>query len=236
MGNEHPPVDSKMVIGSRGYTGARPDVVRMIRTSPKRVLDIGCGAGLTAGLIAKLFPETMVVGVEPDEKLAAAARSGMFTVLNARVDSADTLESLEKLGPFDLIICADVLEHLPEPARVLSALTRLLIKGGALITSIPNVRHVSTFVSLGMFGIWPMRDRGIHDRTHLRFFTRRNILDLGRDAGLVLMKERRNLRLFEASAWSMIPAKLMDFWPFRGFLTFQYLHLWGVAECCDEDR
>jgi len=220
-------------VGARGYTGARPDVVEMIRTSPGMVLDVGCGAGLTAGLVTERYPKAVVVGVEPDEKLAIIARRGMSTVLQAKVDSADTLECLEQFGPFDLIICADVLEHLAEPARVLAALTQLLAKDGALITSVPNIRHISTFVSLGVFGTWPMRDRGIHDRTHLRFFARRNILELGRCAGLVLIEERRNLRLFEASAWSMIPAKLLDFWPFRGFLTFQYLHRWSVAEHCD---
>jgi len=217
-------------IAARGYTGARPDVLRMIETKPAKVLDVGCGAGLTADLITKRYPTTVVIGVEPDEALATVARNRMSKVLHAKIDSAHTLERLGRLGPFDLIICADVLEHLAEPANTLRSLAQLLANDGFLITSVPNVRHVSTFVSLGVFGTWPMRDRGIHDQTHLRFFARRNILDLGRSAGLTLLRERRNLRLFEAASWSMVPAKLLDFWPFRGFLTFQYLHLWAVSE------
>jgi hypothetical protein len=39
-------------------------------------------------------------------------------------------------------------------------------------------------------------------------------------------RERRNLRLVESQSWTMVPAKVLDFWPFRPFLTFQYLHRW----------
>jgi hypothetical protein len=45
-----------------------------------------------------------------------------------------------------------------------------------------------------------------------------------------MQRERRNLRLFEALPWSMVPAKLLDFWPMRAFFTFQYLHLWRREE------
>jgi SAM-dependent methyltransferase len=212
--------------GPRGYSGARPDVIRMIAEPPRRVLDVGCGAGMTAALLASSYPGVEVFGVEPDETLANSAREHMSQVFCSRIDDAAMPGRLKELAPFDLIICADVLEHLAEPAEILAALAVLLSPGGSIVTSVPNVRHVSTFISLGLFGTWPARDRGIHDRTHLRFFARRDILKLGCAAGLHLRRERRNLRLIEASSWSMVPAKLLDFWPFRAFLTFQYLHLW----------
>lgn len=210
----------------QGYSGARPDVVRLIQSPPERMLDVGCGAGLTALLVSERFPCTTVVGVEPDSKLAAHARRRMTDVFVGRIDDSRTLDHLRQHAPFDLILCADVLEHIAEPSETLSQLVKLLSNNGRIITSVPNVRHLSTFISLGVFGTWPTRNRGIHDRTHLRFFARRDLLALGQGAGLRLERERRNLRLFEASPWSMIPARLLDFWPLRGFFTFQYLHSW----------
>lgn len=210
----------------QGYSGARPDVVALVDSAPARVLDVGCGAGMTAQMLKEKFPGTHVTGLEMDPRLGELAASRVDTLLSCSIESAESLERLASLGPFDLVICADVLEHLLDPWAVLASLVATLAPDGRLITSLPNVRHVSTFASLGLAGTWPRRDRGIHDKTHLRFFARRDIIALGAQAGLERVRERRNLRLLEASPWTMVPAKLLDFWPLRAFLTFQYLHLW----------
>ncbi len=210
----------------RGYSGARPDILRMIELPPARILDVGCGAGMLGGELRAMYPECMVVGVEPDAGLADVARGHMHEVLPGAIDDAAVLKSAAALGPYDLIVCADVLEHLVAPDQVLASLAGMLAGQGRIITSIPNVRHISTFASLGLMGTWPARERGIHDKTHLRFFARSDILRLGRGANLVALREKRNLRLLESKAWTMFPAKLLDFWPFRPFLTFQYLHCW----------
>lgn len=210
----------------RGYSGARPDVVSLLPETVTSLLDVGCGAGVTGDLVRQKHPGVRLIGVEPDPILARHAEKNFDEVLRLGIDCAQTIAALRAHAPFSAIFCADVLEHLVDPASVLLQLRSLLSEDGVLITSIPNVRHVSTFVSLGLFGTWPARDRGIHDRTHLRFYARKNILDLGESAGLKMVREKRNLRLLESVPATMIPAKLMDFWPFRGFLTFQYLHVW----------
>lgn len=198
----------------------------MIVGAPRRVLDIGCGAGMTATLIAEKFPGAQVIGVEPDADLAAIARTHVSVLVPGKIDDDAVFEEVARHGPYDLIVLADVLEHLAAPADMLARVVGLLVPDGKLVTSIPNVRHVSTFLSLGLLGTWPARDRGIHDRGHLRFFARKDIVALGTSAGLQVCRERRNLRLIESAAWSMVPAMVLDFWPLRGFLTFQYLHLW----------
>lgn len=210
----------------RGYSGARPDVMKLIEGTPRRVLDVGCGAGMAAAELASRFPGVEVIGVEPDPGLASVARQFMGKLFEGHVDDAVVLEQLDAAGPYDLILCADVLEHVADPWHVLSRLAGMLAPDGAVITSIPNVRHISTFLSLGIVGHWPERDRGIHDRGHLRYFARPNILKLGQASGLCLDRERRNLRLIESAPWSMVPARILDFWPLRSFLTFQYLHRW----------
>lgn len=210
----------------RGYSGARPDVVRLIARAPERVLDVGCGAGITAKLIRDRYPNADVFGLEMDPVLAEEAREHSILVFEGHLDDDDLQSSLENTAPFDLIICADVLEHMIDPSASLRRLASMMAKDGYLITSLPNVRHISTFWNLGIRGRWPQNDRGIHDATHLHFYARRDIIELCCSAGFDLQREKRNMRLLEAGAWTMPAAKLLDFWPFRGFLTFQYLHLW----------
>jgi 2-polyprenyl-3-methyl-5-hydroxy-6-metoxy-1,4-benzoquinol methylase len=76
----------------------------------------------------------------------------------------------------DTILCLDVLEHLVDPGAVLRALLDVAGPDGRLAVSAPNVRHYSTFTNLlgrRTFGYGPS---GIHDSTHLRWFTRRDML------------------------------------------------------------
>ena len=198
----------------------------MIARGPDRVLDVGCGAGVTAKLIRDRYPNASVSGIEMDPKLARLARQYSTHVFQGLLDDDNIRCQVKESGPYDLIICADVLEHLVNPTEALAQLTRVMTSDGYLITSLPNVRHISTFWNLGIRGCWPQNDRGIHDATHLHFYARRNIIALCQSVGLELNHERRNMRLLEAGAWTMPAAKILDFWPFRGFLTFQYLHLW----------
>lgn len=205
-------------------------MVDLIRQAPDRVLDLGCGGGLTGALVRREYPGAVLCGVEGDPALAAQASQHMDRVLCASIEDPATWRQLGEQAPFDVVILADVLEHLSDPWHVTRQCVGLLSQQGCVITSIPNVRHISTFVALGVKGTWPRRARGIHDATHLRFFCRRDILDLGARSGLRMVEERRNLRLFESRAWSALPAALLDFWPIRPFLTFQYLHVWRRVE------
>ncbi len=210
----------------KGYSGQRPDILRLIPSPPQRTLDVGCGAGMLGSQLRELYPTCITTGVESDSERAALAAHHLDNIISGQIDDQETIEKLKQQAPFDLIICADVLEHLASPDHTLQVLCTLLTHDGHLITSLPNVRHLSTFVDLFMLGTWPQRDRGIHDRTHLHFYARRDILRMCARSGLALRQERRNLRIFEAHAWSMFPAKILDFWPLRAFFTFQYLHLW----------
>jgi SAM-dependent methyltransferase len=78
---------------------------------------------------------------------------------------------------FDLVVLADVLEHLPDPLRVLRSVHSLLNLGARIVISVPNVAHVSVRAQL-FFGRFQYSTRGILGSTHLRFFTRRTVTDL----------------------------------------------------------
>ena len=70
-----------------------------------------------------------------------------------------------------------------DPAATLAALRRTLAASGEVVISIPNVAHLWMRVSL-LAGRFEYAERGILDRTHLRFFTRRTLAALVRGAGL----------------------------------------------------
>jgi 2-polyprenyl-3-methyl-5-hydroxy-6-metoxy-1,4-benzoquinol methylase len=160
---------------------ARPEVLELIPRSARRILDIGCGAGrLGAALKARQPAE--VTGIELDEAAATAARQHLDQVCAGDVER---LEPDFAEGSFDAIVCGDVLEHLREPERLLQRARAWLAPEGRLIASIPNVRHHSVIRSL-LEGNWTYESAGLLDRTHLRFFTRREIEKLFARAGLAI--------------------------------------------------
>ena len=88
-------------------------------------------------------------------------------------------------GCFDYVLCADVLEHLRDPVRLLRECRERLAPGGALIASLPNSGH-AYFRWHVLLGRFPQHDRGLFDRTHLRFCTWHGWVDLLARAGFLV--------------------------------------------------
>lgn len=125
-----------------------------------RVLDVGCASGyLTDALAARSFRVTAI-------DLHSAAPAGAAEFLTADLDLG--LPPLP--GAFDYIVCADVLEHLRDPLRLLLDMRDRLAPGGALLLSLPNSGHWY-FRANVLAGRFPQDDTGLFDRTHLHFFT-----------------------------------------------------------------
>jgi SAM-dependent methyltransferase len=179
-----------------GYSD-RGDVVEMIPLRAARILDVGCCTGMVARHIReRLGPHVEVAGVEIHSGRAKLASRFASPVI---VADADTLQLGEHFPEkhFDCILFADVLEHMKDPWSFLQQCRDFLADGGVIIASIPNVRHWSTFYSVLVKNRWPYCESGIHDRTHLRFFTFRNIEGLFRDAGFQIVRVERNFGAFD---------------------------------------
>lgn len=157
------------------HTQPRPEVAALVPSSARRILDVGCAGG-ALGRLLKERGEVQVVGVEGERSVAQTAARHLDQVYRLDLDEVESLPFAE--GWFDCIVCADVLEHLRDPERALRVLLRYLAPDGRLVASIPNVRHHSVLRALLVDGRWRYQAEGILDRTHLRFFTLVEILEL----------------------------------------------------------
>jgi SAM-dependent methyltransferase len=129
-----------------------------------RLLDLGAAGGHLGRAVRSRC--SYLAGVEPDSTLPPWAREGYDAWREV-----DALHAGEWDQPFDVVVCADVLEHLANPAGMLERIHDWLHPEGVLLVSLPNVANVSIRVGL-LFGRFRYTDRGILDRSHLSFYTR----------------------------------------------------------------
>ena len=158
------------------FDRARMDIISIIPTHIKKVLEIGAGTGATLGYIRTNWKTVKTVAVEPFTKAAKLAENNADLVLNKAIENLGAEEFED--APFDLILCLDVLEHLKDPWTEVEKLTKLLSPGGHIIASIPNINHHSVVYPLIFKNDWSLVDAGILDRTHLRFFVKKTAIAL----------------------------------------------------------
>jgi 2-polyprenyl-3-methyl-5-hydroxy-6-metoxy-1,4-benzoquinol methylase/GT2 family glycosyltransferase/Tfp pilus assembly protein PilF len=123
---------------NKSYYGfARPEIQDLVSQNAKKILDIGCGAGVL-GKELKHRRKRYVAGIEYTPEAAIKAE----TVLD-KVYMGNAVKILPEMqeNSFDTIIMADFLEHIANPEKILFDVKRILTPGGKLVLSIPNVRH-----------------------------------------------------------------------------------------------
>jgi O-antigen biosynthesis protein len=160
------------------YGQPRPTLIDELPRPLGRVLDVGCGEGGAADQLRAAHADS-ICGIEIMPGPAAVARERYD-----EVEVGDALEALDRVeGPFDTILCYDVLEHLVDPAALVRALRAVARPGGRLHVSVPNARHFSLLRDLVARGTFGYTEWGHRDATHLRWFTRRDIVALLEEAG-----------------------------------------------------
>jgi 2-polyprenyl-3-methyl-5-hydroxy-6-metoxy-1,4-benzoquinol methylase len=156
----------------------------------KRVLECGCATGYMSRVLAERG--CRVTGVEIAPEAAEQARPFCDKVIVGDLDQLDLAGALGcgPPAPFDVVVFGDVLEHLRDPLRVLSASRSVLAPEGYVVASIPNVAHGDVRLSL-LKGVFRYRPLGLLDDTHIRFFTRESIEELFDAAGFVISEVER---------------------------------------------
>jgi SAM-dependent methyltransferase len=205
---------AQLVPRNRDYYGqARPEVAELVPPECRRVLDVGCAAGQLGALLRARGH--YVAGIELSPNAAEQARHLLDHVEVRDVEAEGFPFEPES---FDAILFADVLEHLVDPWRVLREAASLLVPGGRVIASIPNLQNAAVLRRL-IRGRWQYRERGITDFGHLRFFTLHTIRHLFQQAGLRLVHVGYQYR----RTWPRSLACLLTAGAARVYLARQFL-------------
>lgn len=183
IGGDYKPLNYEYEFDIEGDSAAAK-IIRMVKKG-SRVLEIGAGPGsITKELKRKNNCHVTALDIDRQfvERLAAICDAAYQVDLN----DSNWLRILEKEDKFDVVIAADVLEHLWDPWKTLSLFLRLIKEDGEIIISLPHVGHCAVSACL-INGDFDYRDDGLLDRTHIRFFGLKNIQSLINDAGLNIL-------------------------------------------------
>lgn len=150
------------------------DLLRGLGAISGRLLDVGSGAGAWAVRLRDAGAQELVA-LDPSAAAVAIARERYDTAVVGTLEDA----TLQDLGGrrFDVIVAADVLEHLVDPWQALLKLRSWAAEDALLAVSVPNLRFYRLVGNLVLRGEFEYERSGVRDWTHLRWFTR---LSLGR--------------------------------------------------------
>jgi O-antigen biosynthesis protein len=170
------------------YDHARLELLDLFPQPPKRLLDVGCGSGVTSAAAKARWPGVETIGIEV---VAGAVRRAAERLDRVIEGSAETLDlAAAGLTGVDGVLLADVLEHLVDPWRFVAGLRDVLAPDAVVIASIPNAGNLWLLDELAA-GRFTYAGSGLLDKTHLRFFTRRTIAALFDGAGYDIVRWER---------------------------------------------
>jgi len=161
---------------------------RLLTGSNHDVLDIGCGEGFFAAELAE--SGNRITGIDDRVTPSNPVFERYFSAdLDGGIQPVvDQLQGQR----FDRVLLLDVLEHLKTPERILRQTHAVLKREGSLIVSIPNIANIVVRIML-LFGQFNYEQRGLLDRTHLRFFTRKTARRLLEENGYQIEAERETV-------------------------------------------
>jgi len=163
------------------YRYDRPEMLPFVPSAARSLLEVGCGEGAFLGMLASERPEIVTRGIEINDAAATIGRDhGHDITAGAFPDVAD------RSTRFDVIMFNDVLEHIADPWAALEATRELLTPGGAVVVSLPNIRHLDTIHEIVVKGDFRYREEGVLDATHLRFFTMSSARRMFEETGYVV--------------------------------------------------
>ncbi|MDR4499747.1 MAG: class I SAM-dependent methyltransferase [Candidatus Scalindua sp.] len=165
----------------------RTELLQMVTETPQRVFEIGCGSGATGYALKQKFQGLEFTGLEPDEKAARIAENRLDKIIVSDIEKVHLEAYGIKKEYFDLIICADVLEHLYDPWKTLFILRDYLKPHGKILASIPNTQYINLIINL-LNGHWTYEKHGLLDATHLRFFTLNEIKKMFTGSGYKIVR------------------------------------------------
>jgi 2-polyprenyl-3-methyl-5-hydroxy-6-metoxy-1,4-benzoquinol methylase len=196
------------------YNNVNKDIIKIIPSDSRTILEIGCGQGATLIEIKKRNPGVNIYGIDiVDIELENKNKFSDFICGN--------IEDITIPYPkrfFDIIILADVIEHLIDPWSCINNLSHYLSDKGNIIATIPNILYHRVIRKLVFYGDFEYTKSGILDITHLRFFTKKTIIKLFKESGF---NNILTYHIISTPKGKMI--NLLTFGFFNNFLTYKYI-------------
>lgn len=153
--------------------------------SNNKVLDVGCGKGFLAEEFIKDSNEITGIDILPAADVLPAVRH----YYPADLDNSIASIASELTNQFDRVMLLDILEHLANCERLLRECRQTLKDTGRIVVSVPNHANVTVRVML-LFGVFKYTERGILDKTHVHFFTRKTARAMLEKNGYAIVEER----------------------------------------------
>lgn len=172
----------KWSFNSAKSTVIRYDLVNLItETVDKKIniLEIGCNCGATLIEVKNRYKNSNLYGLDFNQYTAKIANYNA-NVQTTKIQYIDL--SIYEESFFDYVILGDIIEHVYNPKELLTNIFKYLKKDGYIISTIPNIMHFSIIRDL-LYGNWTYQDAGILDKTHLRFFTKNEIIKMFNECG-----------------------------------------------------
>ncbi len=205
------------------YSYVNTNIINLIKASEHskiKVLEIGCGLGMTLSKIQSLWHNSDLYGIEANPEVAKITSK----YLNVIQGNAETMEISFTPGTFDYIILTDILVNIINPCDLLRRFMPYLKPDGMYLCSVPNLMHTSVLFPLLFEGKFNYQDSGILDKAHLRFFTLESIVALFNSCdlaiknflGVPLVNEEDEQKLTKLESLLDLPSK-------QQFITYQYV-------------
>ena len=160
-------------------------IVSLLPLNPKNILDIGCSSGFL-GKYIKAKHKCFYCGLDNNSSDLVIAKKFIDKTIIINLETQKIVTQTPSVK-FDVIILADILEHLTHPEKILKQLPKISAPHATIIISVPNIIHQSVLINL-LQRKWEYQSTGIMDNTHLRFFSKISISKLITNSGFKINK------------------------------------------------
>jgi 2-polyprenyl-3-methyl-5-hydroxy-6-metoxy-1,4-benzoquinol methylase len=154
----------------------------------KNILDVGCGYGLLSKELKKTYPKLNLYGIEHAKEVSQSSQKTL-KLLQYNIEDMALIKSKLKSQKFDIIIFSDVLEHLYDPVGIIKSYRSLLEEDDIIVVTVPNIANIFSRIAL-LFGFFNYSETGVMDKTHIRFFNRKNLKQLAKESNLKIVYEK----------------------------------------------
>jgi SAM-dependent methyltransferase len=162
-----------------------PTLLQFLPVDARRVVEVGCSSGALAREYKKINPACIYTGVEIVPEYAELARRYCDSVVVTDIEDVDGAQFAERFEA-DCWVFGDSLEHLRDPWGLLAKIRRVIPPDGSVVACIPNAQHWSVQARLSR-GDFRYEEKGLLDRSHLRWFTRKTIVEMFNNANFKIV-------------------------------------------------